>query len=398
MGTALGYIQEFIEELKKKVSTGGRITKEETPRGILEFLDEAPRRNLEVLSDKIARSIDFKPRRVESEIYAMDTSSRAIEVPYVFMSIGAGSVYSRLNGKCVDIPSTTSIIGLEEPLCKHLVLVPEVELEEELINRLGKSPGIMVSNPLGVPYSSTYDKHMILVELRLNLENCLLRRFIEQGLNEKAVLFIDGPLIHPSLPAQESQFITSKEKLKIYVESIEYLNKERVNLISKLIEQHTVVLGIVKRLHRSYYLSNIDPVGLSVGKINDEAYISTLILRNMITIDKPIVIGPLSLKHEYMNITRLMWYIVVPRRLYPLTGGMGNYVTYRVEAFNAGQVDPEKILEYVFYDSLNTGSLLPLSILIVDRRVKKLTSSITSYLLYSTGLSEEATSQYISIL
>ncbi|MEM4718125.1 MAG: DNA double-strand break repair nuclease NurA [Desulfurococcaceae archaeon] len=394
----MSYIQIFIEELKRRVTAGSRITREETPGSALEFLDEAPRRDLEVLSDKIARPMDFKPRRVDSDIYAMDTSSRAIEAPYVFISIGAGSVYSRFSGRGIDVPDIKSIIGLEAPCCKHIAIVPEVELESDIIDKFGKYPGVMIANPLGITYSSIYDKHIVLVELRLSLENCLLRRFVEQGLDDKVILFIDGPLIYPSIPVHETRYLVNKEKLKIYIDSIEYLNMERLILITKLIEKSVVLLSVVKRLQRSYYLSIIDPMELSVGRINDEAYISTLTLRNLLPIDKPVIIGPLGLKHESKNITRLMWYIVVPRRLYPMTGGIGNYVTYRVEPIDTIDEEPDKILEYILYDSINMGSLLPLSILIVDRRVKKLTSSITSYMLYSTGLSEEATSQYISVL
>jgi len=159
-----------------------------------------------------------------------------------------------------------------------------------------------------------------------------------------------------------------------------------------------LVAGVVKRLMRSYYLSSIDPFGIAMGLVSDETYLYTLINTRNPEPGKPVVVGPIRVKHEIPNAPRIMWYLAIPRRLHPVPGRMGNYLVFRVEVFESSEWSENDILGYIVYDSLYMGSLLPLSILITDKRVKKITSSITSYLLYTTGLSEESTSQYISVL
>ncbi|MGB9816225.1 MAG: DNA double-strand break repair nuclease NurA [Desulfurococcaceae archaeon] len=393
------YIALIIDELRKRVTEGLRVTREDSSIKPVELIDEASSKQIEVLDEPVVKQVEVKPAGVRGEIFALDSSSRVIETPYVFIGVGAGSVYSRLTGRSIDAPHASSILGLEEPLCKHMVVIPEVELEQDYLNNVKLIPGVLTCNPKGALYTSKYNKHIALVELRLMIESCLMKLF--QGSNYAApgtVLMVDGPLIHPFHIPAEASFTWSRDKVKSYSEALEYLNSERVSIVRDLLARKVLTIGIVKRLVKSYYLSSVDPAGLSVGRINDEAYVSTLLLRLNTAIEKPLIIGPIRVKHETLSASKLMWYIITPRRLCPLTSSMGNYVVYRVEVLENSSINEDEVLGHVFYDSIYTGSLLPLSLLVVDKRVKKITSSIVTYLLYMTGLTEESTSQYISVL
>lgn len=392
------YLASIIDELKNRVASGLRIVKEDSSVKPVEIIDDASSKQIEILEEPAIKQVEIKPSLPIEDIFALDTSSRVIETPYVFIGIGAGSIYSRLTGRGFDVPHVASILGLEKPLCNHLVVIPEIELEPDFMNKISSMTGVIANNPIGIPYTSGYSKHVVLVELRLMIELCLMKIFLNSNYaTPGSTLLIDGPIIYPFYFPAEISLIWSREKLKMYSDSLEFLNLERVKVVDKLMKQGILVVGIVKRLIKSYYLSSVDPARLSVGRINDEAYIMMLLLRMNKTLENLLVIGPIRVKHEN-NITRLMWYIVVPRRIYPISSGMGNFVLYRVELLENNSLRKDHVLEQIFYDSFHTGSLLPLSLLVVDRRVKKITSSMATYLLYITGLTEESTSQYISIL
>ena len=69
-----------------------------------------------------------------------------------------------------------------------------------------------------------------------------------------------------------------------------------------------------------------------------------------------------------------------------------NFMFYRTE-YLWGLEAP---LDPILYDSVYTGSILPLSILLADNKVKKMTTGLLNYLLRSMGLSSESTYQYIT--
>ncbi|MEM1775275.1 MAG: DNA double-strand break repair nuclease NurA [Desulfurococcaceae archaeon] len=389
------YLSDIVDMLRKNITEGARITREDSSANLIELLDEAHPKQVDLVEKPFLKKLNVEPRKPAVDIFALDSSSRVIESSYLFMAIASGSLFSRFTGRAFDVPSVMSILGLEEPLCKHVVIVPEVEKFDNILKELATQPGVLHSNPLGVPYTSNYNKFAILNELRLSVEQCLLEEFSRSSLaSNGTVLLVDGPLVYstsispePAIPVHER---------KIYMKSIEHMNKSRVLTLMKLAKNGVVVISVVKRLHKSYILSSIDPAGISRGKMNDEAYLSTLLISEKNLQGEHVLLGPLVVKqkHEY-GVDRLIWYIGVSRRIYPLRGGFGNYVFYRVEVFN--DMYTENVLGYVVYDSIYTGSVIPLSILVVDKRVKKLSGSIANYVLYLTGLTQEATMQYISV-
>lgn len=386
-----------VELLRKSVVEGFRVTREDASTKPLELVEEANPRQVDLFEKHLIKKFEVAPARPPRDLFAVDSSSRVVETPYVFLAIAAGTVHSRFTGKGIDVPSLASIVGVEEPPCRHIALVPEVESPREVAEAILSARGITTSNPLGVAYTSTYNKHALLAELRLSLEQCLLELFSSSELAESGtILLLDGPLAYPTTPmlVEPRDF----ERVRIYVEAIELLNKKREQVVSKLAEKGLQVISVVKRLHKSYILSLVDPASISPrGKVNDEAYLSTLVLTNSGLYGQPFIVGPILVKQKPpCSLNRIVWYIGFPRRIYPLRGGLGNYVFYRVEVFE--KMISESVLNYIAYDSIHTGSLLPLSILVADRRVKKLTSSLVNYILYLTGLTEESTKQYISML
>jgi len=54
-----------------------------------------------------------------------------------------------------------------------------------------------------------------------------------------------------------------------------------------------------------------------------------------------------------------------------------NYVFYRIELL---RYEPD-VIDHILMDSLGSGTLLPLNILVVDKRVKQLTRALRNYLI-----------------
>jgi len=390
----LKYLAEIVRSVRQGIIEGLRVNVRESSRKPIELVEEALPVQVEFYSKKVQELQRHTLIKLDKEIYALDSSSRVVETPYMFICIGAGSVFNRFTGFALDVPSLLSIMGLEEPLCKHIVLIPEIEYSQKFTELISSVKSIMQSNPNNIPYTSEYNKNIILAELRASIENCLLENFAKI-VRERAVLFIDGPILYPEKVV--GAVSTSREILELYTSSIRTLNNQRAMLIKKLLVNNAVVINIVKRLHRSYYLSTTDPLGLKISGSSDEAYLTTALMAGKIPGEKPVAVGPLVVKQqgEY-SVNRVMWYLIIPRRVHSYIEGLGNYVFYRVEVLE--ECLREHILELVVQDSIQIGSFLPLTLLVVDKRVKKISSSITTYFLYLTGLTSEATEHYISIL
>ncbi|MCC6052696.1 MAG: DNA double-strand break repair nuclease NurA [Desulfurococcaceae archaeon] len=387
-------LAEIIRSVRQSIVSGFKIVKSETSRTPLELVEETTSISVEIPGERVHEISLRKLTELQGEIYALDSSSRVVETPYVFTSIGAGSVYNRFTGYAIDVPSLASILGLEEPLCKHVVIIPEVGPPGNFHELVESSKSIMSTNPISVPYTSSYNKSIILAELRASIENCLLEKYSEVA-RHGSVLFVDGPLVYPEKVVEATS--TSRELLDVYASSMRALNRQRVMLIERLLAAGTLVVNLVKRLHKSFYLSTIDPLGLGISGVSDETYLATALLTRKVPVEKPISIGPIIIKqYSELGASKAMWYVVIPRRPHTGIESVGNYVFYRVEV-------PEKcvekpVIDLVARDSIQLGSYLPLTLLVADRRVKKLSSSITTYFLYLTGLTSEATEHYISTL
>jgi len=385
---------EIVKSIRQGVLEGIRISRSDISHLPLELVEEVSGARVEIYSDKVHEIPVHRSVELRREIYALDSSSRAIEAPYMFISVGAGSVFNRFTGFALDVPSLSSIMGLEEPICNHIVLIPEIECSQRLLSSLRAVKSLIHTNPNNIPYTSEYNRGLILVELRANIENCLLENFARVS-REELVLFIDGPIIYPEKVIELTS--ASRGMLEIYVNSIRTLNVSRVKLIKRLISQNVVVVNIVKRLQKSYYLSSIDPLDLKITSVSDDAYLTIALIAGKVPLEKPVAIGPLIVRHPIeQGISRAMWYVIIPRRLHSSMSGLGSYVFYRIEVLE--ELLREPVLELVAQDSVQIGSFLPLTLLVVDKRVKRISSSVTTYFLYLTGLPSEATEHYISIL
>jgi hypothetical protein len=142
-----------------------------------------------------------------------------------------------------------------------------------------------------------------------------------------------------------------------------------------------------------------DPLGLGVSDINDEAYLSAL-SRSVAAGEglRPYFLGPLRIRTTLSSssrVDRIAWYVGIPRRLYSSRTSLTLYTHYRVEVL--GDLVDETVLKPVAYDSLNIGSLLPVSIIIADRRARRISSILTEYLVFSMGLDKSGFHQYLTI-
>ncbi|MEM4551497.1 MAG: DNA double-strand break repair nuclease NurA [Thermosphaera sp.] len=343
----------------------------------------------------------LKPFEKASEVrpyfnlYALDSSSRALDTPYFFIAIATGTLVNRFTGKTIDCPPVSLLQGSLKDSCRFLSVIPNFESSVEFEDRFSNL--LFTKNIIGEKYDHSYNKYVLLDETRLLVESHLLIQGMSKGLLDESIILIDGPLIYPSF--FESSISGHTSRIDSYKASIEAINEERVSVWKDLRKRRSRVVGIVKRLYRSYYLSACDPLEIGVSNLNDEAYLSAVSRRFSIEEGlKPYLLGPLKIesKVKEVKVERIAWYLGIPRRSFSSRTPLTNYTHYRVETV-ADSVLDETVLSPVIYDSLSTGTILPISIMIADYRARKLSSIISHYLVYSMGLGEASVYQYLSI-
>jgi hypothetical protein len=337
-------------------------------------------------------------------IYAIDSSSRVLDTPYFFISIGSASAINRFKGFVIDIPNINTLFATHiKGIDRFLALVPEIKpCKSDLFNYLRNIA--YLENPLGKPYDPEYNKNIILDELRYRLENAILEKILNTNIND-SIIFIDGPIYY--VPPLKS--ISKVEQIdlfdEMYLDSWIILIKKRVNLVRKLIENNNLVIGVVKRLYKTILLSRIDPINIGSSRINDEAYLS-IVVNTWVggnNLGKPFYIGPISyvakeLYHKIDLPNKIIYYLGIPKRHIYSYSGYQQYAFYRVEVLEHNSMNnTDYILKPVIYDSLKMGTILPLSIILVDQRVKKISSSITGYIARKLTIRGETTLRYLSL-
>jgi len=396
-------VAELIKALSMFTAGKERIARDDMSRieRLYDYLEYTMGEKQVVAREGGVKWIESLARNRYTNIYAVDSSSRVIDTPYVFVALGASTAVNRFIGYARDYPDLNAVLGAKKgEKYKYIAIVPEVEKKQAIKQYNAEEYGVITKNPAGYGYTPRYSKYVILDELRLMLENMILEEILNEDVHDSYVL-IDGPIYFtPPLVYQVNELHGVKDELlNKYVEGWQILVSKRIKLVEKLNRENNVaVLGIVKRLNRSIILSKTDPLRIG-GRVNDQVYMSILssMLARRENANKPFYLGPITYDPGNTPIElprKDLYYIALPRRREYTKGAIyPDYVYYRVEAI-AGYKD---LLEPVIYDSLHSGSLLPLSILLADSRAKKLSTALVNYLLRATGIPSEATHQYISL-
>ena len=347
---------------------------------------------IHVIQDKIVELINpeaFTIRTdLEASIYGIDSSTRTITSPFFFIGIGYGVGVDYRRGDRVECPSVTSLISKYPSACrecKWIILIPFSEEAREIYD----NPCIMDKNPAGTPYDISYNRYAALDELRLVIENHILSLILNKSPRDRQVILLDGPIyMVPKLAAMYTYLKPpSRGRIDDYIASWKTLVKHRIDLLKNK-RPDTVVYGIVKRLDNSYILSRIDPVRLTRGaRINDQAYLvlfTQKVFKN--TVAKPFIIGPIKIDppREHGEIpSKIIYYVGLPRHKYTVNTGVAPYGFYRIEflAEELGNIldDYGKPIIPPLIDSLVSGTIIPLSILIADKIAKDVSRGITNY-------------------
>ena len=195
-------------------------------------------------------------------------------------------------------------------------------------------------------------------DIRISLESYMIKELANFA--DADVVIIDGPIEYPlKHPVEESRW--NRE--------VKLLNEERVKSIRGLVERGVIPVSIVKRISGSRYL-----VRNPKEAIND-ALVITKIIDN---IDKPSYLGPIITRGRYSNMTRYLYYIVIPIKTH-----LTSYSLFRVElpkeaieSFSTEYIS--NILSYLAYNSLGYGLSLPYKLVQADRASKRIVSMISS--------------------
>jgi len=396
-------VHELIEALRrfKEDLSGKKLVRDEASRLPIayEYVEQVSEK--QVIADKLeVGEVKLEHRGKFSNIYALDSSSRAIDTPYLFMAVGSATCLNRFTGAVIDYPELTSTLTGRSRVYDYVVLIPEIEgVSESLFENLAAMK-VRVSNPAGKPYTPRYSKYVVLDELRQALENKILEILLEKESYRDAVLLIDGPLYYtPPLVYQVNELHGVRDELlEEYVVSWKTLVKARVELLQKLYrEKNVTAYGVVKRLNKSNILSRKNPMNLSSGNVSDEAYLAfmTEVLFGSRK-PTPYYIGPLVYDPGSLGVDlprKTIYYVGIPRRGAGISSGFSSYAFFRVELLEY----VEASLEPVTFDSVGSGSILPLTLLLADSRVKRIATSLANYILRTLGLPSDTTRQYISL-
>ncbi len=313
-------------------------------------------------------------------IFAIDSSSRCIISPYFFIGIGAVSVYNRVTRKGYDCPDIISLLGRTrgEEDCCWLSIITE---ENTDLTGLGY---IRNTNPAGHAYDLDYNRSLLLNELRLTLENHALQHVLMKDEDFGDILLIDGPVYYvPSIIKFYLSPLVNKEHNKKYNEAWKNIISSRLTLIEDLASKGIRIAGIVKRLEYARILSQIDPFDFkNTGNVNDQTYLSmtvSYVFKNRLP--TPFLLGPIRIKPREHGLPAMdfpdkyVFYVGIPRM--KMMSRPNNYIFYRIELLRYEQ----DIIDHILMDSLGSGALLPLNILVVDKRVKQLTRALRNYLI-----------------
>lgn len=398
----IDYLVNFIKNINFNKLVGSRIVKSDESRRekIYEYIDYVIDREVEKNTIDVIEINNTNTSLKLNNIYAIDSSSRTIDTPYLFIAIGSTTCVNRFRSIFIDYPDITRIFSNKEFKYKYIVLIPEITSFPETYYSELRNLGIVISNPNGTIYDYKYSKYVVLDELRLNLENNILEILLYVDELSESIILIDGAIYYtpPIIYHYNELHITRDKYIREYIESWRILVNKRIDLINKLYnEKNTYVIGIVKRLQHSNLLSRLDPLNVSTGNLNDEAYLSIYVdkLSRERGI-KPYCIGPI-MYNPSSDVIKLpikkIYYFAIPRRSGYMNSSFRTYVFYRAEAINEN-ID---IINPIIYDSIYSGSLIPLSILLADSRAKRITHVLTNYLLSKTGLPGESTNLYITL-
>lgn len=398
----IDYLINFIKNVDFSKLVNLRIVKNDESRRdkLYEYIDFVIDGQVEKNKVEV-REISVKETTLSLDnVYAIDSSSRTIDTPYLFIAIGSTTCINRFRNIFIDYPDIAGIFSSKSFNYKYIVLIPEVAGFSEIQYSELRNLGVIIDNPNGTTYDSKYSKYVVLDELRLRLENNILEILLSSDKTVDSIVFIDGAIYYtPPVIYNYNELHSTRDKyVREYIESWKTLITKRISLIDMLYrERNTTVIGIVKRLQRSNLLSKIDPLNISAGSINDETYLSIYV--NKLSREhgvKPYYIGPIVYNPSSSIIklpVKKIYYFTIPRRISYLENIFKTHVFFRAEAIHGDN----EFIKPIIHDTLYSGSLIPLSILIADSRAKRISHVLTNYFLRKTGLPGETTSFYITL-
>lgn len=356
--------------------------------------------SIKYLSDKPFQELGRGDAGYKYVVIGLDSSTRMISTPFLSIAVVAATVYSRILGELYDVPPLMPSYPLNiDPPPSIAVLGVRQPWHEEGLE------GVVTRSPAGVPYDKSYNRFILLDELRTTTETYLLQGLIgNMGKlslrGRRPFIFIDGPVYHtPLLLRQHYGLIKSggrsRGRLDEYVESWRVMLSNRVRALREGIDKGIPIAGVVKRLEKSSLLPGCGEYhdvlrrnGLDFPiPDNDQAFIDVLITwamrRRLIGYPlKPLLIGPFriepsaSLISEYVEDApvKIAYYYVMPLYRYARI----HYRVFRIEYIEpALDFLDENPHTPVIQDTLGAGSVLPLSILYADKRAKALSRSLS---------------------
>ena len=345
--------------------------------------------DVEFLGTKVISELEFHN---PPPIVAIDGSNRNIDTPYAFTTIVTGSIVSERLGVLLDYPAA----WFNYPVDTKEINIPYIGIAPDADNViLNLPPSATQYSPVGKIYDSNYNRHQVIDEIRVRVENTLLglipkidaKTFI--GLRHRVVI-IDGPLYH--IP--RGLFDQAVEEY--YIRAWRKLVQDRIRTLTKLDAKRIVAIGVVKRIEKSkiltksqefkYQVKNMIKVNISgendlviVDKLISEALANNIIHTPL----KPFLIGPFKVKTSIGRVLgvknaplKIIGYVLIPYHPYSLL----NHRVLRVEISETMyKIFDDVIFSWIAYDAINYSTTIPYSLHLAHSRCNKWCTMLFTY-------------------
>ncbi len=272
---------------------------------------------------------------------AIDAASATFHIGFGELSLAVASyIYG---SKLVIYPELRNISSISIPVVGSFLKIRDVNWITDKYVKLGIK---YIEDPELPEGALAHD-------VRIALETYAIDRIT--SLMKPNVLIIDGPIEYPYRhPLDQS----------LWNDEIRRLNRDRINVMKKLVSDDVIPISIVKRV----WNSRSQLIGV------DDVYTIIRRIINAGLTNKPAIVGPIKSWTSF-NEVKYVYYVSIP-----LTSYLGSITLLRVEVLDSvlnrfyDLIDD--VLSYIAYSSLKAGLPIPYKLHQADRVCKKVISSI----------------------
>ncbi|MEJ2770487.1 MULTISPECIES: DNA double-strand break repair nuclease NurA [unclassified Stygiolobus] len=296
---------------------------------------------------------EITPRKLNGEVFAVDSSSRSLTSAGGIISIvtlGVSSLSKPLYGA---YPGLFGISNLD--LNKPFIALASSSFSKGINAYLYSSKYVTTVSLDGTPFQSTTEPERVETELRAILETEALKK-----LKNKGLIIVDGPLF-PSYT-----FLPEKVRNNIIKERVKVIDQNYIGVVKRLDKSDLLVRSLSSKAKEISVKYKVDPRGF----ISDEAFLFQLVRFNYTPPYPTLSVGPL-IKEVTEGVKIYVNYLI-----YPIHKYVPKFSFLRIESFTRDAVEGISSLKF-------TLDGIPIVLALADKTAKELSSGILRYIAFS---------------